>query len=408
MRVCIVTVAGYVHGIGGMQGHTIDLARGLAAAGHDVEVVTAQHPEGVRSEEYEGARWHFVPVPTRYDRLPMRHPAWIRGAAEEFARLHKDHPFDVVHSESTSALGLLRRGVHRRVPFAVKFHGNYLGLARASIARARRARDLGSLVTEGKYVVWISGQHVLPPDAVYRFRVCEAMVPSRQQLAGTTRSFGLRREHVHVVPNGVDVTRYRPRSRRDAQSALGLGDGPVLLCAARLDREKGIHLAIEALRGLDGVTLVVVGEGDERHALERLAESLAVSDRVVFAGRQTREAVATYMAAADIFVFPTEREEAAPLVVPEAMASGLPVVASRIGGITEVIDAPGESGVLIPSGNVDALRTALAHLLGDADARRRIGDAARARVEQEYTIERMVERTLAIYEIARRRLIGAQ
>jgi glycosyltransferase involved in cell wall biosynthesis len=338
----------------------------------------------------------------------MRHPAWIRGAAEEFARLHQVHPFDVVHSESTSALGLLRRGFHRSIPFAVKFHGNYLGLAGASIARAARARDFGSLVTEAKYVVWITGHHVFPSDALYRFRACEAMVPSRQQLAGTSRSLLLRRDRVHVVPNGVDANRYRPRSRPDARSALGLDDGPILLCVARLDREKGIHLAIEALRGLDGVTLVVVGEGVERHALERLAESLAVSDRVVFADRQTREAVASYMAAADIFVFPTEREEAAPLVVPEAMACGLPVVASRIGGITEVIDAPGENGVLIPSGNVDALRTALAQLLGDPDARRRIGEAARARVEQEYTIERMVERTLAVYEIARRRLMAEQ
>lgn len=386
-----------------MQAHTIDLARGLAEAGHEVEVVTARHPAGSEAEEYEGNRWHFVPVPTRYEHFPMRHHAWLRGSVAKFETLHATRPFDVVHSESTSALGLLQRRVHRRVPVAVKFHGNWLGLVSAALRRAQRG-DAGRKVAEAKHLIWISGHHFVPPGTVYRFRACEAMVPSQQQLDGTRRSYLLHPSRVHVVPNGVDVRRYRLRQQASARARLALGDGPILLCVGRLVREKGIHLAIEALVGIPESRLVIVGDGEEQSALEALASRLKIADRVVFAGSQPPETVATYMAAADVFLFPTERDEAAPVVLPEAMASGLPVIASDMGGITEVIDHPGETGVLVPPGDVRALSAAATRLLKDSETRGRMGRAARRRVEAEYTIERMVERTTEVYEVAQRRL----
>ena len=106
----------------------------------------------------------------------MRSRDWIRLSADEFARLHAARPFDVVHSESTSGLGLLRQGVQRRVPFAVKFHGNYVGLAQAAVRRAAAADGMHSRVEEAKLLAWISAQHFVPVDGIYRFRACEAMV----------------------------------------------------------------------------------------------------------------------------------------------------------------------------------------------------------------------------------------
>jgi glycosyltransferase involved in cell wall biosynthesis len=407
VRIGIVTVAGYVHGIGGMQAHTAALARGLAKAGHEVEVITARHPGGLEVDEYEGNRWHFVPVPTRYGRLPVRHHDWLRGSAERFEKLHARRPFDVVHSESTSALGLLRRGVHRRVPVAVKFHGNYVGLVSAAVNRARRDNARRTFA-EAKYIVWISLDHFVPPSTVFRFRSCETMVPSLQQLSGTRRSYLLDRDRVHVVANGIDTQRYRPRDKESARRAVGLDEAPMMLCVARFQRQKGIHHAIAALAEIPGAQLVVVGDGEERSVLEALAAAPEVVGRVRFAGSKSPDDVAAYMTAADVFLFPTELPEPAPVVLLEAMASGLPVVASDIGGITEVIDRPGENGFLVSPGAVDQLVPAAASLLADAATRRRMGEAARRRVEEEYTIELMVERTLAIYEIARRRLMGAQ
>jgi glycosyltransferase involved in cell wall biosynthesis len=163
--------------------------------------------------------------------------------------------------------------------------------------------------------------------------------------------------------------------------------------------------ALSLLNGdLPTTSLVIVGEGDERQRLERLTRELGLEHRVTFAGALPREMVALHLAAADAFLFPTERDEAAPLILPQAMACSRPVVASKIGGITEVIGEFDEYGLLIGPGNVGALVQAMGALVRDDGLRLRLGEAARRRVLAEYTIERMVERTLNVYRIAINRL----
>ena len=403
MRICIVTVASYAHGIGGMQAHSADLCRGLVEAGHEVEGVSARHRDGLTQTEHLGATWHFVDATARRPGRPYRNRDWLRASADAFAELHAARPFDVVHSESTSALGLLRRGVHRNVPVAVKFHGNYLGLAAATIGRGVRESGIGPRVREAKHLVWLTAGHVIPPDFV-RFRACEAMVPSRQQLDGTVRSFLLDRARVHVVPNGISVEDFAAPGRDEARKSLGLGTGPILLCVGRLARDKGFATAIEALARLESdARLLVLGSGPERALLEQTARRTGVSDRVDFLGSKPRAEVVHHLAASDVFVFPTERDEAAPLVPLEAMAAGLPVVASDIGGGAELIES-GKNGLLVPPASVDSLARAIDSLLADDALRRRMGEAARERIVERYTIEAMTRQTAAVYELAAKRL----
>ena len=403
MRICIVTVASYAHGIGGMQAHSADLCRGLVEAGHEVEVVSARHRDGLTQTEHLGATWHFVDATARRPGRPYRNRDWLRASADAFAELHAARPFDVVHSESTSALGLLRRGVHRNVPVAVKFHGNYLGLAAATIGRGVRESGIGPRVREAKHLVWLTAGHVIPPDFV-RFRACEAMVPSRQQLDGTVRSFLLDRARVHVVPNGISVEDFAAPGRDEARKSLGLGTGPILLCVGRLARDKGFATAIEALARLESdARLLVLGSGPERALLEQTARRTGVSDRVDFLGSKPRAEVVHHLAASDVFVFPTERDEAAPLVPLEAMAAGLPVVASDIGGGAELIES-GNNGLLVPPASVYSLGGAIDSLLAKDALRRRMGEAARERIVERYTIEAMTRQTAAVYELAAKRL----
>jgi glycosyltransferase involved in cell wall biosynthesis len=403
MRICIVTVASYAHGIGGMQAHSADLCRGLVEAGHEVEAVSARHRDGLTQTEHLGATWHFVDATARRPGRPYRNRDWLRASADAFAELHAARPFDVVHSESTSALGLLRRGVHRNVPVAVKFHGNYLGLAAATIGRGVRESGIGPRVREAKHLVWLTAGHVIPPDFV-RFRACEAMVPSHQQLDGTVRSFLLDRARVHVVPNGISVEDFAAPGRDEARKSLGLGTGPILLCVGRLARDKGFATAIEALARLESdARLLVLGSGPERALLEQTARRTGVSDRVDFLGSKPRAEVVHHLAASDVFVFPTERDEAAPLVPLEAMAAGLPVVASDIGGGAELIES-GKNGLLVPPASVDSLARAIDSLLADDALRRRMGEAARERIVERYTIEAMTRQTVAVYELAAKRL----
>lgn len=408
MRICVVTVAG--HGIGGMQDHTRELARGLAGRGHDVQVITARHPDGAAEEPIDGATWHYVPAESTHPSLPRRHPLWHPLSYATFARLHEARPFDVVHSESSSAIGLIEQGVHRRVPMVAKLHGNVLSLLRAS---ARRARQGGraALVGEAKVAVWTAGLQ-LSHGHLWRLRPLEWMVPSREELAQTRRSLRLDPSRGHVVPNGIDPSVFRPRDRAEVRAELGLGPEPLIVCVGRLERDKGSHHAIDALHALTDqvpdLRLLLVGEGPEGDALARRAADLGVADRVCLAGAQGRDVVAATMAAADVYLFPTERAEAAPLVLPQAMATGVPVIASQIGGITEVVERGQESALLVPPADHGALVGALARLLGDETLRERVGRAGRERVLAEYTLERMIDRTLDVYAIAARRLRGGR
>ncbi len=163
--------------------------------------------------------------------------------------------------------------------------------------------------------------------------------------------------------------------------------------------------AIEALGRLGDPEprLLVIGRGPEQELLEATARRAGVADRVDFLGKRPRTEVADYLAAADAFLFPTERDEAAPLVPLEAMATALPVLTTTVGGGAELIES-GVSGLLLPPADVDVWAEAIRSLLADETRRRRMGQAARERILSNYTVDAMTRQTLEVYEIAAARL----
>jgi glycosyltransferase involved in cell wall biosynthesis len=398
MRICVVARIAPAHGIGGMQDHTTDLALGLVRAGHEVEVVTGSHPDGRRTDEAGGVRWHFVDAPSG----DFTDPRWRAQSLQAFLRLHRDRPFDVVHGEGSSALELVRTGALGRVPVVVMFHGNFIGLVKASLRRQLATPRPREVLREQRGLLHLSRRHFAKGN--WRvFRACEAIVPSRQQLADTCRSHLLDPERVHVVPNGVDASVFRPRPRDELRAELALDNGFVYACAGRLSREKGTHHAIRTLAAIPDARLLVVGDGPDREPLEALARDLGVAGRVVFAGAQPPEKMPLYLSASDVFLFPTERDEAAPLVLPQAMACGLPVVATARGGIPELVGRSGENALIVPPADDGALVDAARRLRADPQLRAFLGASARRRIEDGYTVEKMVESTVAVYETARRR-----
>lgn len=385
-------------GVGGMQRHTHDLAAGLARHGHDVEVISIGRAGDLPAIDEAGVRWHLLDVPNTYGTSPIRHPAWPRAATQHFLAVHSVRPFDVVHSESAGARGLVTAGLHRRVPVVVNIHGTYLALVKQSLRRVAIFRNGRGVVREAKYLAFLTAAY-LSGGGPWWARPCDVIVPTHQQRRDTTRDHFLHPERVHVVPNGVDTTLWRPGPRHT-------GDRPLVVAGGRLDRNKAFDVVIRALRDVDA-ELVLTGEGDEHDALARLAATMGIADRVRFAGALPLQDLAALVASCDAYVFPTLEYEASGLVLLEAMSAGVPVVAADQGATAEAIDRPGVNGVLVPSGRADALRDALRSLLADAGSRERIGAAARKRILEENTIDLMVERCLAVYETARSRLRSA-
>ncbi len=237
-------------------------------------------------------------------------------------------------------------------------------------------------------------------------------------LAGVLRKRGYAERKLRVVENGIDVRAFEEKlsyathdgSGANIRRELALPDGAlVILCVARLHPVKLHDVLIRATgelgKTMDAVHLVLVGDGSERAALQALATQ-AAPGRVHFLG--ARADVPALLAQADVFAL-TSRMEGLPISVLEAMAARLPVVASRAGGLAELVadagavaadrttvqDAP--TGFLFEPGSTEGLRAALAILLRDAGLRRELGAAGRERLLARFTTERMVQGTMDVY-----------
>jgi glycosyltransferase involved in cell wall biosynthesis len=200
---------------------------------------------------------------------------------------------------------------------------------------------------------------------------------------------------IRVVPNGVDLRSFAPGG--DARAAAEWpSPGLRLLSVGRLHPQKGHRILLDAMARARAtgaaLSLLVAGEGAERGALEAWAAGLGLRGHVRFAGRRE---VRPLLAAADVFVFPS-LYEAVGIALLEAMASALPVVASRTGGIPEVVE-DGVSGILVAPGDAGDLARALVALERDPERRRRLGVAARARAEG-FDVSAAVRALEAIYE----------
>jgi len=202
---------------------------------------------------------------------------------------------------------------------------------------------------------------------------------------------------LEVIHNGVDPARVRRPRDPALRRELGGDGGFVVLAVARLHAQKGLGDLLRAAAELPEARFALAGEGPERARLEAEAGRLGVGDRVRFLGR--RADVPELLAAADAFVLPS-LYEGSPLAVLEAMAAGLPLVATAVGGTGELV-ADGESGLLVPPRDPPALARALRRLLAEPETRERLGAAARRRAEA-FTAAATAGRVMALYE----RLLG--
>jgi glycosyltransferase involved in cell wall biosynthesis len=204
-------------------------------------------------------------------------------------------------------------------------------------------------------------------------RRARVVIAVSEQLAGAARGVGAR--DVRWIPNGVEIP-----------AEVGAeADPPEVLFVGRLSPEKGIHELAEAARGLN---LVVAGDGPLRPL---------VPDALGFV---PHEEVERLLARAAVVVLPSHRE-GLPMALLEAMAHGRAVVATPVGGIPGLVE-DGRTGLLVPPGDAGALRAAIDRLLADPELRRRLGEAARERVTELCSWERVVDETIAAYESALR------
>lgn len=355
--------------VGGLESHVFHLCRGLAARGHEVGIVTSRSIPGSPTHEVvEGvAVWRTW--------FPSRSPAgWIAHSLGSIPRtLREARGADVLHAQAFASVPPLRvaRGV-TGAPLVATFHTSHF------LVRARHPR-------------WrpILRSLVRAPD--HALAASREIAEVGEELAPGTR--------VEALTNGVDTDRFRR-----VAPALPPGEGPRIVVPRRLFPKNGVETLVRALpalvEGAPGLEALVVGDGPERGRLEELASELGMGGNIRFLGAHPNERMPGLLSSASLAVIPSLME-ATSVAALEAMACELPVVASNVGGLPEIIDA--EVGGLAEPGNPEALARVILTLLGRSDLQQ-MGRTARARVVARWSNARLVDRHLEIYgELVERR-----
>jgi glycosyltransferase involved in cell wall biosynthesis len=228
-------------------------------------------------------------------------------------------------------------------------------------------------------------------------RRCAAIICTSRRYVETSPDLNQFSHRCHVVPYGIATEKLEianPVIVEDLRRRYG---SRVVLAVGRLVYYKGFEYLIQAMRFVKG-RAVIVGDGPLRETLQNLCISHGVADRVVFAGEKNGQDLIPYFHASDVFALPSiARSEAFGIVQLEAMACAKPVINTNLDSGVPSVSLDGMTGLTVPPANPEALAVALNRLLDDEDLRYRYGDAARIRVVQNFTVERMVERTLQIY-----------
>jgi glycosyltransferase involved in cell wall biosynthesis len=202
---------------------------------------------------------------------------------------------------------------------------------------------------------------------------------------------------LQLVPNGIEPA--PPADQEAARQALGSPAPPIAGCVGSLTPHKGQATLLRAwaTRAAGPGTLVLVGDGPERSALVALAARLGLAGRVVFAG--ARPDARRLLPAFDLLILPSRVREGLSLAALEGMDAGLPLVATRVGGLPEIVE-DGRTGILVPEDDHEAMAAAIDAVLGDPDRARAWGAAGRRRVEESFRAAVMVRRVESIYEVA--------
>jgi D-inositol-3-phosphate glycosyltransferase len=355
---------------GGMNVYVREVARALGRLGFEIDVFTRSQDPRIPEVVALGSSARVVHVPAGPARPIMR--AAVAGHLEAFAerveafREREGVRYDLVHSHYWLS-GLAGLDLARRwdVPLVHMFHT--LGAIKNRVAR-------GSGDTEP--AERLAAEVRIAADAD---RLVASNLIERADLAW---HLGADPGKVVVIPCGVDVELFRPRAAAPARARLGLDAEHVLLFVGRLTPIKGFETLLRALAVLrsDGLaaarlTLLVVGgakdDGGGSEQLRQLAHGLGVGAWVDFRGPQPQDILPDYYAAADLCLMPS-RYESFGMVALEAMASGVPVIASRAGGLAVTVQ-DGLTGRLVPEGDVAALARAVSGLLADEPGRRALG-----------------------------------
>jgi rhamnosyl/mannosyltransferase len=349
--------------LGGIENHIKMLAEGLIQRGVDVQVLVTNTGPRTAIEEIEGVSVIKAGCPFRISGAPISPSfyAWMRRLKPDIAHLHFPNP--------PGELGQLFVGRSRR--FLLTYHSDVV--RQKYLLRLYRP-FLWNVLAKADRIIATSPNYIRSSPYLSRFA-----------------------DKCVVIPLGIDLKPFENVDNDLVQAIRRRYGSPLLLFVGKLRYYKGLEYLFDAMPRIEA-RLLMVGTGPMEREWRTLAQELGLGEKVAFLGEVSDDDLPSYYHACDVFVLPaSHRSEAFGVVQLEAMAAGKPVVSTELGTGTSFVNIHGQTGLVVPPRDPEALREAINRLLKDESLRRRMGESGRQRAE-EFSEERMVERVIALYE----------
>jgi N-acetyl-alpha-D-glucosaminyl L-malate synthase BshA len=360
---------------GGSGAVATELGLALAARGHEVHFITYEQPFRLPG---------FVPRVTFHEvslgQYPLfQYPPYDLALAVKMHEVAQQRDLDLLH-------------VHYAIP-----HATSAWLAKQMLIESGKKLPVVTTL-HGTDITIVGQDHSYHAITKFSIEKSDRVTAVSQFLKDeTVRSFGCSNDRVAVIPNFVDAAVYSPARRDDADRREIAGDAAVLMHVSNfrpVKRVRDVVATFAKVRASTPAVLVMAGDGPDRAAAEDEARRLGVFEDVRFLGRI--DAIAPLLALADVYLLTTDRESFG-LSALEAMASGVPVVAAGVGGITEVVE-DGVTGALRPVGDTDGMAAASLRLIQDKALWKKQSAAAVARANAKFGIADIVSRYEAVYK----------
>ncbi len=356
-----------------------ELGKELAARGHTVHFIASSLPTRL-TQLNERVRFHEVEMMS----YPLfEHQPYTLALATKMANVAEAENLDLLH-------------VHYAIPHSISAI-----LARESLRPVRRLPVITTL--HGTDITLVGADRSYLPITRYGIAQSDGVTAISNYLKrATIEAFQF--DRITVIPNFVCASEYRRRPVPELRAELAPGGEPLLVHVSNFRPVKRPVDCVDILarvreKGM-GARLVMVGDGSERGRAEHRARCLGVEEHCSFVGKQPK--IVDYLSVADVLLLPSEQESFG-LAALEAMACEVPVVASRVGGVPEVV-TDGETGCLSAVGDLEKMSADAARLLADSDWRREMGERARRSAVSRYSTDLIIPQYIEFYE----RIINAE
>ncbi len=368
--------------VGGIARHCEGLAKALVKQSHEVYLFTLDFPGSPNYEDMDGVKVYRAST-------ELGHPnflTWVllfnHFLSKRMADITSSVDFDVMHVHDwLAAFSGISFKHYLKKPMVLTVHSTEVG-------RAQGLHSPDSFSIDG--IEWWA-----------MYEADRVIVCSHSMKNEVCNHFNLPRDKVDVIPNAIDPTAYQTCSDPgDVRQRYGIGYGErLVLCVGRLVPQKGIEYFIRAIPNLSKsypeAKYIIVGEGWSRDILEERARASGHSDKIKFTGFASDNEVIDLMNSADVLVVPSIYEPFG-IVALEGMASGVPVVASRVDGLAEIIEHD-KTGVFVYPRSPDSIAWGISHVLSDPKHARRLTRNAKEILHKAYSWEAVAMKTVEVY-----------